>query len=106
MKKRPKKLPVTTPRSVIKHALRLLWLRSRERLAALKRDDYTCQGCHKKQSKAKGKEFAVEVHHIRQEIDWDGICEYLYRNLLVDHSKLTTLCRECHLQEHADMAKK
>jgi 5-methylcytosine-specific restriction endonuclease McrA len=101
-RKRRKTLPITTPRSIIRHALRLLWMRSRERLAALKRDGYTCQECHRKQSKAKGKEFAVEVHHLRAEedIDWDGLIEYLQRHLLCEPSKLVTLCPECHAKEH------
>jgi 5-methylcytosine-specific restriction endonuclease McrA len=102
MKKRPKKLPVTTPRSVIKHALRLLWLRSRERLAALKRDDYTCQGCHKKQSKAKGKEFAVEVHHVSGDAGLEAIVDYMYRQLLCHPDHLVTLCRSCHERETKD----
>jgi 5-methylcytosine-specific restriction endonuclease McrA len=104
-KRRRKTLPVTTPRSIIRHALRLLWMRSRERLAALKRDGYTCQECHRKQSKAIGREFSVEVHHLRAEedIDWDGLIEYLQRHLLCEPSKLVTLCPDCHMKEHQNL---
>ena len=92
------KKPIT-PRSIIKHALRALWLRSRERLAALKRDNYTCQACHRKQSKARGKEFSVEVHHCDGIDDWEGLVDAVYRRLLCDPSKLVTLCKECHEKE-------
>jgi 5-methylcytosine-specific restriction endonuclease McrA len=95
------KKPIT-PRSIIKHALRALWLRSRERLAALKRDQYTCQGCHRKQSKAKGREFSVEVHHVDGIEDWRAIEDYIYRHLLCDPERLVTLCKECHDQEEAE----
>jgi len=94
--------PNITTRGVIIHLLRMLWLHSRERRAALKRDDYTCQGCHRKQSAAKGKEFKVEVHHCAGSIDWDAIIEYIRRNLLVDHSRLVTLCKECHDEEERE----
>jgi hypothetical protein len=99
MKKRPKKLPVTTPRAQIRRALRLLWLHSRERAAALKRDNYTCQACHKKHSTAKGKEFKVEVHHCSGDSGIDAVIDYIYRQLLCDHSKLVTLCPKCHDEE-------
>ena len=89
-----KKLP-TTPRSKVRSAIRQLWLRSRERAAALRRDGYTCQCCGKKQSKAKGKEFAVEVPHL-DGIEWEKILDYIYRHVLVDPGKLETLCKECH----------
>ena len=94
MKRKP-----TTPRSQVRSALRRLWLRSRERAAALKRDGYTCQQCHKKQSKAKGREVKVEVHHVRGICDWDLMLEYVYRHLLCDPGWLETLCKECHEKE-------
>ena len=50
-----KKLP-TTPRSRVRSALRKLWLSSRERSAALKREEYCCEVCSVKQSTAKGRE--------------------------------------------------
>ena len=55
-----------TPNSKIKASLRQLFLRSRERAAAIKRDGYTCQVCGAKQSRAQGREVYVEVHHKRR----------------------------------------
>ncbi len=89
----------TTPRSQVRSALRQLWLRSRERQAALKRDKYTCQECGVKQSKAKGREVKVEVHHVVETLDWDLLLHYIYRHLLCDPRYLETLCKECHERE-------
>ena len=91
-----------TPRSLVKTALRRLWMRSRERTAALKREQYTCEGCGRKQSKAKGREFAVEVHH-RDGIDWNGIVDLIILRVLQDETKLEVLCAECHDKQHPDM---
>jgi len=85
-----------TPRSRIRAALRRLWLRSRERAAAIKRDKYTCQGCGRKQSKAKGKEFSVQVHHNQGIANWDALIDEVYKHLLCDPKNLVTLCKECH----------
>ena len=93
-----KKLP-TTPRSKVRAAIRQLWLRSRERAAALKRDGYTCQTCGVKQSTAKGKIQKVEVHHL-DGIQWDNIIDYIFRHVLVDPKGLETICPECHKKEH------
>jgi len=94
-----KKLP-NTPKSRIRSTLRQLWLRSRERAAALKRDKYTCQSCFRKQTTAKGKEFKVQVHHI-DGIDWEDMIKYIQENLLQTPDSLTTLCKDCHdLQDH------
>lgn len=92
-----KRLPYT-PNSKIRQALRQLFLRSRERLAALKRDKYTCQRCGKKQSKAKGREVKVEVHHV-DGIDWGGLLEEIRKRILQDPSGLITLCCQCHTKE-------
>ena len=90
----------TTPRSRIKNALRsMVWLRSRERAAALKREGYCCERCGGKQSKAKGKEFKVEVHH-KEGIDWEGVTDIVIERLLPDPSELEVLCPECHDKEH------
>jgi len=93
-----RRLPAT-PRSQVRSALRQLWLRSRERQAALKRDKYTCQSCKRKQSKAKGREFKVEVHHVSGVIDWELTLDYIYRHLLCDPKYLETLCVDCHKEE-------
>ena len=92
----PKKLPYT-PNSQIRAALRRLWLRSRERAAALKRDKNTCQHCGAKQSVAKGREVKVEVHHTRGGIEnWELIFSVIRQELLCDPELLETLCVECH----------
>jgi len=85
-----------TPKSQIRSALRKLFLRSRERAAAIKRDGYTCQRCGKKQSRAKGKEIFVEVHHISGITNWDALFDSVYEHLLCSPDKLETLCVECH----------
>ena len=97
--KKSRRLP-TTPRSKVRQALRQCWLRSRERLAALKRDQYTCQKCHRKQSVAKGREFQVQVHHLKGNPGWELIIDLVFQHLLVEPSELITLCKECHVKEH------
>ena len=88
-----------TPNSKIKAAIRKLWLHSRERSAAIKRDGYRCQKCGGKQSKAKGKEFKVEVHHKAGIENWDAIYEVIRQYLLCDSGQLETLCKKCHDKE-------
>lgn len=96
------KLP-NTPRSKIKAAIRQLWLRSRERAAALKREGYCCQHCGVKQSKAKGKEQKVEVHHICGEIDvWSEVIDLIAKEILCHPDGLMVLCPECHKEEHKE----
>jgi 5-methylcytosine-specific restriction endonuclease McrA len=90
-----KRLP-NTPKSQIRSALRKLFLRSRERSAAIKRDGYTCCKCHRKQSKAKGREISVEVHHIDGVTNWDELFRAVYSYLLCHPDQLVTLCPECH----------
>jgi len=79
----------------VRSALRRLWLRSRERQAALKRDNYSCLECGVKQSRAKGREVYVEVHH-KDGIRWQEILDYIFQQLLVNPDKLETNCEECH----------
>jgi 5-methylcytosine-specific restriction endonuclease McrA len=97
-----KRLP-GTPRSQVKAAIHRLWLRSRERSAALRRDNHTCQSCHRKASKAKGREFKVDVHHLNG-IEWQNIIDYIYRHVLVDPKHLETLCPDCHSTEPSKLA--
>jgi predicted HNH restriction endonuclease len=95
-----KRLP-TTPRSKIRQALRQLWLRSRERASALKNAKYCCEECGKKQSKRKGFEQKVEVHHIKPIDDaWDKIIESVFKHILIDPKGLKVLCPECHDKIH------
>lgn len=93
-----RRLP-STPRSRIRSALRALWLRSRERAAALKREGYTCQRCGTKQSRAKGREAKVEVHHI-DGIDWDGMIDLVIARILQTPDRLEVVCEDCHKAEH------
>lgn len=87
-----------TPNSRIRSAIRTIWLRSRERAAALRRDGYCCQKCHIKQSKAKGREVAVEVHHVHG-IIWDDIIQLIRDRVLQSPDRLQTLCKSCHEKE-------
>ena len=88
-----------TPNSIIKSALRRLWLRSRERSSALRRDKYACRCCGVKQSRAKGREVYVEVHHKKGVLNWGHLFWFIRENLLCDPSELETLCEECHEKE-------
>jgi predicted HNH restriction endonuclease len=94
-----KRLPYT-PSSTIRTALRRLWLRSRERSAALRREGYCCQACGVKQSKAKGREVAVEVHHTAGAICWAEIEAAIRMWLLTDPEDLEVLCLKCHDKRH------
>ena len=89
-----------TPRSKVRAALRALWLRSRERAAALKREGNTCQCCGVKASTAKGREQKVEVHHIECAIPWDHLIDEVYRHLLCEPGKLAVVCPDCHKKIH------
>jgi len=93
------KLPYT-PNGKIRQALRVLWLRSRERSQALKNTNYCCAYCGIKQSKAKGKEVNLDVHHI-DGIDWDGLCDLIRNRLLQTADRLTPICKDCHVKQHS-----
>jgi hypothetical protein len=93
------KKSLRTPRSKVRNALRMLWLRSRERAFALKRDGYTCQVCHRKKTTAKGKEFDVGVHHILGIGNWEKVIDLIFEELLCDPIFLKTACDECHSRE-------
>ena len=85
-----------TPRGKIVSHLRMLWLTSRERSEALKRDNYTCRNCLRKATTKKGQEFKVQVHHKEGVLNWDEMVDSIYKYLLVDPDKLVCLCKECH----------
>lgn len=93
-----KKLP-STPRSRVTAALRNVWLRSRERAAAIKRENGCCQVCGKKQSSAKGREVKLEVHHLNG-VQWQQIIDKVYKELLCDPKHLMVLCKDCHKEVH------
>lgn len=93
------KKSVGTPRYKVRKALNQLFLRSRERTAAIQRDNYTCQVCGVKQSKARGREVKVEVHHKDGIVDWDKLISLVYEHLLCNPDRLITLCQVCHDKE-------
>lgn len=85
-----------TPNSKIRAALRRLFLMSRERNAALKRDNYSCQICGAKQSRVKGREVSVEVHHLWGVCNWDEMYGVIRKHLLCSEDDMETLCKDCH----------
>lgn len=88
-----------TKRNQIVHALRLLWLRSKERAAAMKKTGYRCARCNVKQSKAKGKEQKIQVHHKHGVGNWQKVIDVIREELLCDPDNLEPLCPECHIKE-------
>lgn len=88
------KLPYT-PNSRIRQALRVLWMRSRERAAALRATGYKCCHCGAKQSTAKGRECSLDVHHL-DGIDWNGLFDDIRRRLLQPPERLAPVCKACH----------
>lgn len=99
MSRHSKSNKMRTNKSQIRSALRQLFLRSKERSEALKRDQYTCQCCGVKQSKKKGHEVKVEVHHKNGIVIWDQVIELISNQILCDPIELETLCKECHKKE-------
>ena len=93
-----KKQPNTT-NTMIRAALRRLFLRSRERAAVMKEAKYCCATCGVKQSKAKGKEVAVHVHHRSGITMWDKMFEVIRAELL-NKEDMEVLCKDCHDKEH------
>ena len=89
-------MKMQTPKHIIVHQLRQLWLRSRERAEALKRTGYTCEKCGVKQSAKKGHEQKVQVHHRNGIDNWDNIIDMIREQMLCDASELQVLCPECH----------
>ncbi len=88
-----------TPRSKIRAAIRQLWLRSRERAAALKSTGYRCKKCQAKQSKAKGREVKIQVHHDPPiEDKWEKIIDLIETEIL--RAPQYPLCEDCHDEEH------
>ena len=86
-------------KSKVRTGLRLIWLRSNERNAAIRYYKNTCQRCSKKASRAKGREVKIEVHHKEGIGNWDKIIENIMAELLVSPEKLECLCKECHKKE-------
>lgn len=97
--RKSRKLP-TTPRSRVRSALRQVFLRSRERAAAIKREANTCQSCNRKGSVAKGREVKITVHHKNGIANWESVIDAVYKELLCDPSQFEVLCEECHELKH------
>lgn len=101
MKKRKKrKLKPITPRSRVTNALRMLWLRSRERSEALKINDRRCNVCGVRESHAKGNEKKIQVHHKEGINVWQEIIDLVFKKILVSPDRLECMCPECHKKEH------
>jgi len=100
-----KKSPNTT-NTQIRAACRRLFLRSRERASAIKRDKYTCQECGIKQTRAGKKEdwVYVEVHHKRGVLNWQMVFDAIREGLLCNPDELETLCKSCH-KKHTEAEK-
>lgn len=95
-----------TPDGIIKSAMRLLFMRSRERSSAIRRDGNTCT-CGSKGSSRKGAEVKTEVHHVKEgDINWERIYTVIREELLCSKEGMVTLCRPCHLKIHGRVAKK
>ena len=90
---------LNTPRSRIVNGIRLVWMRSRERIAALKKTSYCCTDCGIKQSAAKGREVKLQVHH-EPPIDkaWKEIVDMIAERIL--QSEQVPLCKPCHKARH------
>jgi predicted HNH restriction endonuclease len=84
-----------TPSSRIRSALRLLWMRSRERGEALKNTGYCCSVCGIKQSAEKGRVVKLEVHHV-DGCDWEGVIDMIRQKILQTPEKLAPVCKPCH----------
>lgn len=93
------KKPIT-PNSTIRHALRCVWLRSRERTEALRNTDYCCSVCGVRQTAAKGREVKLDVHHVGHVTNWGRIFDVIREELLCDPKLLAPLCRKCHEDIH------
>lgn len=89
------KKQATTTNTMIRSALRRLFLHSPERSKALKDANYTCQECGRKQSRAKGKEVYVQVHHLTP-VNWLGLFDEIRARLLHSADRYRVLCKECH----------
>lgn len=98
--------PNITPDGIIRSCLRMLFLRSRERSAAIRRDKNTCQTCSIKGSVAKGKEVKIEIHHVAEgDINWKRLYDVIREELLCPPERMISLCRHDHLALHGKTSK-
>lgn len=98
------KLPYT-PSSRIRQSLRLLWMRSRERGEALRNTGYCCSVCGVKQTKAKGREVSLDVHHL-DGCRWQEAIDAIRKHILQTPDRLAPLCKACHAAMHPENQKK
>ena len=98
----PKERPRRTPDAPLRSWLRRIWMKCNEKAYANKREGYCCERCNVKQSRAKGREVYIEVHHKNKEgnIQWDDIIDLIYERVLVHPDNLEILCKACHHEEH------
>ena len=90
-----------TPRSRIRSAIRLLWMKSRERAKVLKDAEYRCSECNIKQTRAgkdKTKWVYLEVHHVSMIDVWNEIIDLIAKKIL--ESEQICLCKKCHHDLH------
>ena len=80
-------------------ALRMIWLRSRERGDAIKETDRRCCCCGVRQSAAKGREAALTVHHLHRP-NWERILTVIKEELFSEPVYLWPMCNECHEDLH------
>lgn len=69
---------------------------SKERSETLKRSKYCCEVCGIKQTRVKGKEVKLEVHHKKGITNWDKIINLIFDELLTHPDNLQALCKNCH----------
>ena len=101
------KLP-STPRSRVRAALSQLFLRSRERAAAIKRTGNCCEACGAKfraKATANGPECRGTVHHLDGGAI-DEVMDLIFSRLLCDPARLRPLCGPCHDAEPGHNASK
>jgi len=89
-----------TPKSRITSALRTVWMRSRERAAAIKQTNGHCVTCNAKQTSAKGRVVKLQVHHAYHRPNWDRIIKVVMEELLQTPDQLWPMCKGCHVELH------
>ena len=96
-RKARKRLP-TTPRSQVRRAVAMIFTRSRERSAAIKRTGNCCEDCGAKfrpKDTRNGPKLKCEVHHLDGG-HLDEIVDEIFRWLLCPPERLRPLCGPCH----------
>jgi formate-dependent nitrite reductase cytochrome c552 subunit len=78
----------------------MMWFRSPEREAALRRAKtapglYACERCHKQLHRSAKKGETPQVHHVHG-VTWTVIYQLIVEQLLCDASRLLVLCKDCH----------